>query len=144
MSDILDDLEIYDEAYEFVFITNWKPGNYFNVSDYVRIMKNIFWLKFYAELIYPNWDGTTLESVTNKTVPKASFFNKVVAATQELIKHTNVIGTEEMNTYEPNGKAWTAQELNIIENNHLLIHNHIFKQEKTLKRISFVLNGGDF
>ena len=48
---IEDDLIIIDEGYEFVFVTTWKPGDYFNVSDYKRIRNNILWLKIYAENI---------------------------------------------------------------------------------------------
>lgn len=124
--------------------TNWINGDYFNISDYSRIKGNIEYLIDLAKTVYVSWENTKLETVSIETIPHVSFFNNVVKATQELIDHTKIGNTNEMNSYTANERAWNATELNIIENNHLALYTAILNQREILKRISFKLNGGNF
>lgn len=125
--------------------TDWVNGDRFNiVPDYIRIKGNIEYLIDLSQTLYFDYDTPQLESLTTTDFPKASFFNNVVDATRAILSNCYAPpGTRAMRSYKSNGLVWSADDLNAIEHNHLLLYNAFIAQESSIRRLEYTLGGVD-
>ena len=123
--------------------TNWVNGDRFNLDpDYKRIKGNIEYLVALSKTMYPDYDTPTLESPAINDFPKVSFFNNIVIATQAILTNCYTPqGTKAMRSYTSNGLVWNANDLNAIENNHLLLYNALTGQKASIRRLGYTLGG---
>lgn len=123
--------------------TNWVNGDYFNISpDYARIKGNIEYLIALSKTMYADYSTPTLETASITGYPRVSFFNNVVNATKAMLESCySPSGAKSMKLYASNGVAWTANELNIIEGNHLLLHKAFLGQKAGIPRLTITLGG---
>ena len=123
--------------------TNWVNGDRFNLDpDYKRIKGNIEYLVALSKTMYPDYDTPTLESPTIMDFPKVSFFNNIVIATQAILTNCYTPqGARSMRSYTSNGLVWNANDLNTIENNHLLLYNALTEQKASIRRLEYTLGG---
>lgn len=125
---------------------NWVTGDYFNLDpDYARIKGNIKFLIALSKTMYPDYDAPELEEAVMTGYPHVGFFNNVVNATKAMLEHCYAAqGTRAMRLYVSNGVAWSASELNVIENNHLLLYHAFMGQKAGIPRLEFTLGGMRF
>lgn len=124
---------------------NWRNSDYFNLDpDYNRIKGNIEYLVLLAQSVYVPWENTALETATINDYPTVTFFNKVVAATDEILERYRPSSAQNMRTYLSNGTAWQAADLNIIENNHLALYVALTAQETCIPKLSITLGGVNY
>lgn len=123
--------------------TNWIDGEYFNLNpDYERIKGNIEYLIELSKELYPDYSHPLLETASIDGYPTVSFFNKVITATRLMLSECySPKGSQSMRSYQTNGVAWNAAELNAIENNHLLLYNALRGQKECLPRLQITLGG---
>ena len=123
--------------------TNWVDGDRFNLyPDYSRIKGNIEYLIDLSQTLYQEYDAPTLESPTTMDFPKASFFNNVVDATKAIISNCySPPGVKDMRSYTSNGRVWSADDLNTIERNHLLLYEAFTAQKSSIRRLEYTLGG---
>lgn len=120
--------------------TDWVDDDYFNLDpDYNRIKGNIEHLVALAQSVYNPWENTELETATIDGYPTVTFFNKVIAATNEILDKYRPSSAQEMRTYLANGTAWQAADLNNIENNHWLLYRVLTAQEQSIPKLSMTL-----
>ena len=123
--------------------TNWVDGDYFNLDpDYIRIKGNIEYLIDLSREMYSNYEAPELESATILGYPRLSFFNNVVDATNAMLTYCySPTGSKTTRVYSSNGVGWNAEELNTIENNHLLLYQVLNAQRKAMRRLNITLGG---
>lgn len=123
--------------------TNWVKGDYFNLDpDYIRIKGNIEYLIALSREMYSNYKAPELENVSMLDYPKVSFFNNVVNATNAMLTYCySPTGAKTTRLYVSNGVPWNADELNTIENNHLLLYHALHAQRKGMRRLQITLGG---
>ena len=126
--------------------TNWVDGEYFNLDpDYNRIKGNIEYLIDLSYEIYSEYDVPELESADTTGYPTVDFFNNVVSATNALLSNCfSPNGAEQTRLYLTNGVGWNANELNTIENNHLLMYQVLHAQKSSIRRLQITLGGVRF
>ena len=110
--------------------------------DYNRIKGNIEWLIEFAESLYGSFEAPELESATTSTIPYLSFFNNIVEATSAILDNClTPQGARPMRLYSENGLGFSAEELNAIETNHLLLYQALPEVRNGLTKLSFKLGG---
>ena len=109
--------------------TNWKNGDYFNLSpDYQRIKGNIEYLYDISLLLFPLYKIYELGMYTIDQFPRADFFNTIVYNTDLINKGTLNKSNptfKSMRTYVPNGLIWGKDDLNIIEENLEMLYKEL-------------------
>lgn len=123
--------------------TNWVNGDRFNINpDYERIKGNIEYLVELSKTLYPDYETPALETVYIDGFPKSSFFNNVVDSTKAILSNCySPVGAKSMRSYISNGIVWNADELNTIENNHLLLYNAFTRQKSVIPKLQITLGG---
>lgn len=126
--------------------TNWVNGDRFNLNpDYNRIKGNIEYLVELSKVLYLDYDMKSLENPTTSDFPKESFFNNVVDATRAMLSNCySPQGAKPMRSYVSNGLVWSADDLNAIERNHLLLYNAFTMQKSSIPRLEYTLGGVRF
>ena len=126
--------------------TNWNNGEIFDFDvDYSRIKGNIEYLWQLSLTMYPDYTISELENVTPTGYPGPSFFMRVVYATLEI--GGEIILPESiypMRIIIGNSMVWSANDLNAIERNHLLLYESLMRQREGIKRLQFTLGGVRF
>ena len=125
--------------------TDWVNGDRFNlIPDYIRIKGNIEYLIDLSQTLYYDYDTPQLESPATEDFPKVSFFNNVVEATRAIISNCYAPpGVRAMRSYKSNGFVWSADDLNAIEHNHLLLYDAFTAQKSSIRRLEYTLGGVD-
>lgn len=126
--------------------TDWVNGDRFNVDpDYNRIRGNIRYLIELSKTMYPDYSTPSLENAFMGDFPMASFFNNIVNATKALLSNCyRPNGAKTMRSYVSNGVVWNADDLNAIENNHLLLYKALTSQKTSIRKLDFTLGGVTF
>lgn len=126
--------------------TNWVDGEYFNLDpDYNRIKGNIEYLIALSYEIYSEYDTPELRSADITGYPTVDFFNNIVSATNSLLSNCfSPDGAEPTRLYSSNGVGWNADELNTIENNHLLMYQVLHAQKSSIRKLQITLGGVRF
>ena len=120
--------------------TNWQSTDYFNLSpDYDRIQGNLLYLQQEAEYLYGPTTFLEMADYTMNDWPYAYFLNNIVANVQTLLDLYTPTGSQPMATYSANATGWTAQDLNIIENNCLLFKQVLERQKNALPKLPMQL-----
>lgn len=121
--------------------TDWKSTDFFNASDYNRIIGNLKFLKTYIDKMYP--DVSFFDLGANKTYTSyiyASEINRI----QDEIDNINVYDLDvgKKVTYAGNKRTPTYAEFNRIESAILRLHDMMIAQHDALPRLAFTLGGG--
>lgn len=129
--------------------TNWKNGDYFNLSpDYQRIKGDIEYLYDISLLLYPTYKVYTLGMYTIDQFPKTDFFNTIVynidLINKNTLQKTNPL-YKTMRTYTPNGLIWSKDDLNTIEENLKMFYEELkIKRYDNVPRLSIKLGTKKF
>lgn len=129
--------------------TNWKDGDYFNLSpDYQRIKGDIEYLYDISLLLYPTYKLYELGMYTIDQFPKADFFNTIVYNIDLINKNTlqkkNPL-YKTMRTYTPNGVIWSKDDLNTIEENLKMFYEELkIMRYDNVPRLSIKLGAKKF
>lgn len=129
--------------------TNWKNGDYFNLSpDYQRIKGNIEYLYDISLLLFPLYKIYELGMYTIDQFPRADFFNTIVYDTDLINKGTLNKSNptfKSMRTYVPNGLIWGKDDLNIIEENLEMLYKELkIKRYDNVPKLPIVLGAKKF
>lgn len=126
--------------------TTWVNGEWFDVSDYNRIKGNVAELKQLVTTLYHAYTGTDLPSVGYTAVPRVGFFENIASAVTELRDNSIQVRQwqELIRTYNENGTAWDATEINAIERNMDLLHTMLIEQANGLRKTPFRLGSARF
>lgn len=127
--------------------TNWLPTDYFNASDYNRIVGNILHLKSLVDEIFPDFDIGEME--TTKTYASMFYANEMNAIEDnlELINlYTYELGIGDKQTYRSNNATPLFSEFNRIESATLRLYNRITAQieDNTAPTITITSDYGDW
>lgn len=124
--------------------TNWKNGDYFNLSpDYERIKGNILYVKAVAESLYRAIAMKDMPEYTIDQYAGKEFLNNIVENVQALSDNTILpVATEEMPLYIGNGPGWTAADLNRIERNLLDMKNALMEQFNIAPKLEMKMGMG--
>lgn len=124
--------------------TTWKNNDFFNLSpDYQRIKGNIEYLHELSLKMFNHYSIYALGTYVVNDFPKVDFFNNIVYDIDMI--NNNTIGPDNplyatMRSYTPNGKIWTYEDLNIIENNIAMLYNELkVKRYDNIPKLSFTL-----
>ena len=125
--------------------TNWVSTDYFNYSDYNRIIGNLKYLLDLANEIYASFSYESMAAVGSYTFYwMPSQFNRIESNLKILydnITHDSIsFGSTKSFTY--NGKFIDYGELNRIERLCLIIHTQLETQKKGRLQLAFNLRGG--
>lgn len=125
---------------------NWTDEDYFNLNpDYTRIKGNIEHLFELSKELYIEYQMVNLGSYLISDYPTVGFFNNVIQSTYDILNKTYKPTTSGyMRYYESNQRAWNADELNVIEENHLRLYECFIEQKDALRKIEFELGGNEF
>lgn len=129
--------------------TNWKNGDYFNLSpDYQRIKGNIEYLYDISLLLFPLYKIYELGMYTIDQFPRADFFNTIVYNTDLINKGTLNKSNptfKSMRTYVPNGLIWSKDDLNIIEGNLEMLYKELkIKRYDNVPKLPITLGAKKF
>lgn len=129
--------------------TNWKNGDYFNLSpDYQRIKGNIEYLHEISLLLYPYYKIYELAMYMIDQFPRADFFNSIVYDTDLINSNTlgkNNLLFKTMKTYTSNGLIWNKDDLNTIEENLKMLYEELkLKHYDNVPRLSIKLGAKKF
>lgn len=124
--------------------TNWKDGDYFNLSpDYDRIKGNILYIQEFAAKLYVAVGLDPMGTYDVTQHPLAAFLNTITNNVQALSDGMFLINsTAVMPQHVGNGPGWTAQELNDIENNLLNMYQELNRQYAIVPRLSIMMGIG--
>lgn len=124
--------------------TDWKSGDFFNVSDYNRIKGNLDELRNVAMTMWSSFDDHGYKEMgADKTYQDISFFADEINAFEynlEIINQnilTQDYGKSQM--FFDNGPFIGSAELNRIESAILSMYEILKRQEAGLRKLSFRL-----
>jgi hypothetical protein len=133
--------------------TDWKvtydangnyTGDYFNAVDYQRIKENLLVLKEMADELYA---PIALPPIPDVAVG-SFFFETIVNALERgidaIANNTFAMGLFETKTWQGNGAAPLAADLNRIEDACLRLYRMLPLQAATRKKLAFTLGGVQF
>ena len=139
--------------------TDWKAkynelgdyiGDYFNVSDYNRIINNLYMLNdLYLQYNKPQVAFETFDTIAVNDLAYAETFNKIERNMEALIKGYGGLNAliGQMKIYLNNGKTIDYDELNRIESLSLEIYELLPIEYKAQRQLEFSLglnNIGEF
>lgn len=118
--------------------TDWAENDYFNVSDYNRIIGNIAYLKAYLDGLFANLTNVSLgEEKTYLSLIYAREMNAIEQALERLNSETYGLDIGETQTYKPNKPTPLWSEYNRLESAILLIYNTAVSHKENLTRMSY-------
>jgi hypothetical protein len=121
--------------------TDWVSSDYFNATDYNRIIGNIVYLKAYLDtLFYGLTNISTMEEKTTTSLIYAREINAIETALETLNLETYKFDIGETKEYMANTRALDfAVELNRIESAILLLYTQMVNHKENLTRLAFTL-----
>lgn len=122
--------------------TDWAENDYFNASDYNRIIGNIAYLKAYLDGLFASLTNVSLgEEKTYLSLIYAREMNDIEQALEKLNSETYRFDIGETQTYRANKPTPLWSEFNRIESAILLLYNTMIVHKKNLPRLAFTLGG---
>lgn len=122
--------------------TNWTESDYFNPSDYNRIIGNIKHLQSMAKEFYKNISSAQLgEEKTYQSLIYAREMNDIENAIESINNQTYGLNIGEKKEYFPNKSTPLWSEFNRIENAIFTIYKTINSQKDAIARLAFTLGG---
>ena len=122
--------------------TDWSASDFFNATDYNRIVGNLAYLKAYLDNLFIGLDNLpTTEEKTAKSLIYAREINDVETALERLNLETYKFDIGETKEYMANTRTLDFVELNRIETAILLLYSQMVNHKKNLTRLAFTLGG---
>lgn len=118
-------------------------GDKFNASDYQRIKGNLEELKALADTMWPPIT-LNIPNVTAASFGYASYINALERSLDAFAAGTFDPGIPPRKTWQGNGYAPNAEDLNRIEKSCLDFYEILQAQKQALPRLAFTLGGVQF
>ena len=119
--------------------TNWTSSDYFNATDYNRIIGNLTHLKALADDLFANLTNVSLEEKTVESLIYAREVNAIEKALEALNLETYKFNIGDTQEYMANTKTTTWEEFNRIESATLRLYNQMVNHKQNLTRLAFTL-----
>lgn len=120
--------------------TDWKPSDYFNATDYNRIIGNLRELKTLALKVYADFVSCDLGANKDYTsLLYAEEVNNIEDYLETIKENTFPFPIGDKKVYVPNGKTIDYNELNRIESATIKLYNEFTVQLDNLTRLQFRL-----
>lgn len=124
--------------------TDWKFGDYFNVTDYNRIKGNLDELKGMSLSLWPDLSYEEYQDMgLDKTYQDISFYADEINRFEENLEiicgKTYSLQIGEKQTFEPNNPFIGAEELNRIETAILRLYDNLKNQYEGRRMLTFML-----
>lgn len=120
--------------------TDWVSVDYFNATDYNRIIGNITYLKTYLDGLFIGLTNiSTMEEKTAKRLIYAREINAIETALETLNIETYKFDIGETKEYMANTRTIDFVELNRIESAILLLYSQMVNHKENLTRLAFTL-----
>lgn len=120
--------------------TDWVENDYFNASDYNRIIGNIAYLKACLDGLFLNLTNVSLgEEKTYLSLIYAREMNGIEQSLEKLNSETYRFDIGETQTYRANKPTPLWSEFNRIESAMLLLYNTMVTHKEALPRLAFKL-----
>ena len=121
--------------------TNWEENDCFKLDpDYIRIKGNIIYLYEVISDLYGSFSILPMGEYTISDIPHADFFNTIEDNVQRLAEnHYMPNGFEGRKYFYGNGRPWTHDDLNRIEQNLLLLYLAFSSQNAGKKELPYDL-----
>lgn len=120
--------------------TDWVSVDYFNATDYNRIIGNITYLKTYLDGLFIGLTNiSTMEEKTAKSLIYAREINAIETALETLNIETYKFDIGETKEYMANTRTIDFVELNRIESAILLLYRQMVNHKENLTRLAFTL-----
>lgn len=122
--------------------TNWVATDYFNYSDYNRIVGNIIHLKSMFQQLFPGFTMETMESTkTEESMIYASEINAIENNLEKLNLRSYRLNIGSKKTYKVNGATTTYDEFNRIESACLSLFNTMSVHANYVPHLAIRLGG---
>lgn len=122
--------------------TDWTSEDYFNATDYNRIIGNVAYLKAYLnDLFYGLTNISAMEEKTAKSLIYAREINAIEMALEQLNLETYGFDIGETKEYIANTRTIDWVELNRIESAIFMIYEKMVNHKENLTRLAFTLGG---
>lgn len=120
--------------------TDWTESDYFNASDYNRIIGNISYLKAYMDDLFLGLTNVSLGSEkTYTSLFYAREMNVIEQTLERLNMETYGLDIGEAQTYKPNKPTPLWSEYNRLESAILLLHNTAVAHKENLTRMPYTM-----
>lgn len=120
--------------------TDWTENDYFNASDYNRIIGNISYLKAYLDGLFLDLTNVSLGAKkTYTSLFYAREMNDIEQTLERLNSETYGLDVGEAQTYKPNTPTPLWSEYNRLESAILLLYNTSVAHKENLTRLSYTL-----
>lgn len=120
--------------------TDWMENDYFNASDYNRIIGNTTYLKTYLDDLFLNLTNVSLgEEKTYTSLFYAREMNAIENALEKLNLETYKFDIGETKEYKANGATPLWSEFNRIESAMLLLYKTMVVHREALPKLDFKL-----
>lgn len=120
--------------------TDWTENDYFNASDYNRIIGNISYLKAYLDGLFLDLTNVSLGAKkTYTSLFYAREMNDIEQTLERLNSETYGLDVGETQTYKPNKPTPLWSEYNRLESAILLLYNTSVAHKENLTRLSYTL-----
>lgn len=122
--------------------TDWSASDFFNATDYNRIVGNLAYLKAYLDGLFIGLTNiSTMEEKTVTSLIYAREINTVETALEQLNLETYKFDIGETKEYMTNTRTIDYVELNRIETAILLLYRQMVNHKENLTRLAFALGG---
>lgn len=124
--------------------TDWKAGDFFNISDYNRIKGNLDELKGMSQDLKSSLDYSTYEDMgPDKTYQDISFYadeiNRFEDNLETVCKKTYALPIGDKQVFEANVPFIGSAELNRIESAILRLYDNLKNQHEGRRMCTFML-----
>lgn len=124
--------------------TNWISSDYFNITDYTRIVGNLKYLKKWVDKLFSE---VTIESMVDTKTYSSMIYAEEINAIEHNLQSLN-LGSYSFDI--GSGKTWyvneptpTYEDFNRIESATLKIYEHLMAQYQCKRKLSFRLGSGN-
>lgn len=122
--------------------TDWSASDFFNATDYNRIIGNLAYLKAYLDgLFYGLTNISAMDEKTATSLIYAREINAIETALETLNIETYKFDIGETKEYMTNTRTIDYVELNRIETAILLLYRQMVNHKENLTRLAFTLGG---
>lgn len=120
--------------------TDWTAEDYFNTTDYERIVGNIIETQDFASSLYSGYDiAEMMENVNYESVPHADTWNVISENIGTINQHTYNLPLEPSEVYVDNGYAPNYQEFNRWESSIERLMTTLRVEASTIPRLAKTL-----
>lgn len=120
--------------------TDWTSADYFNATDYNRIIGNLTHLKTVLGDLFAKLTNTPLgEKKALKSLIYAREINAIEKALETLNLETYKFNIGNTQEYLPNTRTFDFEELNRIESAILMLYRQMVNHKQNLTRLAFTL-----